>query len=51
MTISREDLQARVNQAWTDAAMAFAGEVLIESLRRYLEDFTGHEPRLRHAFC
>jgi len=40
MTISREETQARVNQAWTNAAEFFAGQVLIESLRRYLEDFT-----------
>jgi hypothetical protein len=38
---TREETQLRVNAAWTDAAQLFAGEVLIESLRRYLEDFTG----------
>ena len=36
MTISRQEVQAQVNAEWTAAAELFAGEVLIECLRRYL---------------
>ena len=37
----RQTIQLMVNTAWTQAAEQFAGQVLIECLDRYLEDFTG----------
>jgi hypothetical protein len=36
MTISREEVQLKVNAAWLDAAEYFAGHVLLNCLERYL---------------